>query len=226
MDIARPDLKRRKNRTRLTVIGGCAAAAAQSNSRHGSGTCSARTVRPRGSRLLSGESIIHAPRTIAAARLILPPDVHLQTPPNLTDDFGVLLEAGIDDWGGVSPVTADHVNPERPWPALDRLREVTEARGFANSTRHGELVVRLKGPYDIAASRPEAAPENAPYELSTDWWNGHVEAEVGPNYGRLLQLYGVHKTMREASRKRLRATRHQETDGSIRITLALSSEGQ
>jgi len=96
----------------------------------------------------------------------------------------------------------------------------TEARGFANSTRHGELVVRLKGPYDIAANRPEAAPENAPYELATDWWNGHVEAEVGPNYGRLLQLYGVHKTMREASRKRLRAIRHQETDGSIRITLA------
>ena len=96
----------------------------------------------------------------------------------------------------------------------------TEARGFANSTRHGELVVRLKGPYDIAANRPKEAPENAPYELATDWWNGHVEAEVGPNYGRLLQLYGVHKTIREASRKRLRATRHQETDGSIRITLA------
>ncbi len=96
----------------------------------------------------------------------------------------------------------------------------TEARGFANSTRHGELVVRLKGPYDIAANRSDAATENAPYELATDWWNGHVEAEVGPNYGRLLQLYGVHKTMREASRKRLRATRHQETDGSIRITLA------
>jgi hypothetical protein len=96
----------------------------------------------------------------------------------------------------------------------------TEARGFANSTRHGELVVRLKGPYDIAANRSDAAPENAPYELATDWWNGHVEAEVGPNYGRLLQLYGVHKTMQEASRKRLRATRHQENDGSIRITLA------
>ena len=96
----------------------------------------------------------------------------------------------------------------------------TEARGFANSPRHGELVVRLTGPYDIAANRPEEARENAPYELATDWWNGHVEAEVGPNYGRLLQLYGVHKTMREASRKRIRATRHQETDGSIRITLA------
>ena len=96
----------------------------------------------------------------------------------------------------------------------------TEARGFANSTRHGQLVVRLKGPYDIAANQVDAALENAPYELATDWWNGHVEAEVGPNYGRLLQLYGVHKTMREASNKRLRVTRHQETDGSIRITLA------
>lgn len=96
----------------------------------------------------------------------------------------------------------------------------TEARGFANSTRHGQLVVRLKGPYDIAANQVEEAPENAPYELATDWWNGHVEAEVGPNYGRLLQLYGVHKTMQEASRKRLRVTRHQESDGSIRITLA------
>ena len=72
---------------------------------------------------------------IALARLILPADVHLQAPPNLSDDFGVLLDAGIDDWGGVSPVTADHVNPERPWPALDRLREVTEARGFALAPR-------------------------------------------------------------------------------------------
>ena len=59
---------------------------------------------------------------IAWARLVLPPEVHVQAPPNLSDDFGPLLDAGIDDWGGVSPVTADHVNPERPWPALDRLR--------------------------------------------------------------------------------------------------------
>jgi FO synthase len=66
---------------------------------------------------------------IALARLVLPPDVHVQAPPNLSDDFGRLLDAGIDDWGGVSPVTADHVNPERPWPAVERLREVTEAAG-------------------------------------------------------------------------------------------------
>ena len=73
--------------------------------------------------------------SIAVARLILPPAVHLQAPPNLSDDFGVLLDAGIDDWGGVSPVTADHVNPERPWPALDRLRTVTEQKGFALASR-------------------------------------------------------------------------------------------
>jgi FO synthase len=72
---------------------------------------------------------------IALARLILPPEIHLQAPPNLSDDFGVLLDAGIDDWGGVSPVTADHVNPERPWPERDRLREVTEARGFELAPR-------------------------------------------------------------------------------------------
>jgi FO synthase len=72
---------------------------------------------------------------IALARLVLPADVHVQAPPNLADDFGVLLDAGIDDWGGVSPITADHVNPERPWPALDRLRAVTEARGFVLAPR-------------------------------------------------------------------------------------------
>jgi FO synthase len=73
--------------------------------------------------------------SIAAARLILPPEVHLQAPPNLSDDFGRLLAAGIDDWGGVSPVTADHVNPERPWPAVEGLGQVTEAAGFALAPR-------------------------------------------------------------------------------------------
>ena len=74
-------------------------------------------------------------QAIALARLILPDDVHLQAPPNLSDDFGPLIAAGIDDWGGVSPVTADHVNPERPWPALDRLREVTETAGHVLAPR-------------------------------------------------------------------------------------------
>ena len=73
--------------------------------------------------------------SIATARIVLPPDVHLQAPPNLTDEFGSLIAAGIDDWGGVSPVTADHVNPERPWPDLDRLREVTESAGHVLAPR-------------------------------------------------------------------------------------------
>ena len=72
---------------------------------------------------------------IALARLILQPEVHVQAPPNLSDDFGALLDAGIDDWGGVSPITADHVNPERPWPSLARLRQVTEARGHVLAPR-------------------------------------------------------------------------------------------
>jgi FO synthase len=66
---------------------------------------------------------------VAAARVVLGPDMHVQAPPNLSDDLGALLAAGIDDWGGVSPVTIDHVNPERPWPALERLRAATEATG-------------------------------------------------------------------------------------------------
>ena len=72
---------------------------------------------------------------IALARMILPLDVHIQAPPNLSDDFGYLLDAGVSDWGGVSPVTADHVNPERPWPDLDRLRDVTEAKGHTLAPR-------------------------------------------------------------------------------------------
>ena len=72
---------------------------------------------------------------IAAARLVLPSDIHVQAPPNLSDDLAPLLAAGIDDWGGVSPVTADHVNPERAWPALDILREATEAAGHTLAPR-------------------------------------------------------------------------------------------
>jgi FO synthase len=68
---------------------------------------------------------------IAIARLILPPEVSIQAPPNLTpDEYGNYLDAGLNDWGGVSPVTIDHVNPEAPWPKLDELGAVTEGRGF------------------------------------------------------------------------------------------------
>jgi FO synthase len=74
--------------------------------------------------------------TIAVARILLGPHAHLQAPPNLSyDDFPRLLDAGIDDWGGVSPVTIDHVNPEAPWPQLDRLRTATESHGLELAPR-------------------------------------------------------------------------------------------
>ncbi len=74
--------------------------------------------------------------TARAAREILPADVHLQVPPNLSyDEFPRLLESGIDDWGGVSPVTIDHVNPEAPWPEIERLRAATEEHGFELAPR-------------------------------------------------------------------------------------------
>jgi len=74
--------------------------------------------------------------TIAVARIVLGPRAHVQAPPNLSyADFPRLLDAGIDDWGGVSPVTIDHVNPEAPWPELDRLRAATESRGLELAPR-------------------------------------------------------------------------------------------
>jgi len=73
--------------------------------------------------------------TIAVARVLLPPEVHVQAPPNLSDDLAPLLDSGIDDWGGVSPVTLDHVNPERAWPALDLLRAATERAGLVLAPR-------------------------------------------------------------------------------------------
>ena len=73
--------------------------------------------------------------TIAVARLVLPDSIHLQAPPNLSDDPTRLLNFGIDDFGGISPVTADHVNPERAWPALNVLGDECDARGFNLAAR-------------------------------------------------------------------------------------------
>jgi FO synthase len=74
--------------------------------------------------------------TIRTAREVLGADMKIQAPPNLAyDDFPRLLDAGIDDWGGVSPVTIDHVNPEAPWPEIERLRAATEAAGLELAAR-------------------------------------------------------------------------------------------
>ena len=95
--------------------------------------------------------------SIAVARIVLGADVHVQAPPNLAyDDFPLLLDAGIDDWGGVSPVTLDHVNPEAPWPAVERLREACRSRGL-------ELAPRLPlYPEHVADLERWADPSVAP----------------------------------------------------------------
>jgi len=76
-------------------------------------------------------SVLEMLRTIATARLILGPAMNIQAPPNLTPDaYGLYLLAGINDWGGVSPLTRDFINPEAPWPKILELRKVTEDAGF------------------------------------------------------------------------------------------------
>ena len=74
-------------------------------------------------------------RTLAAARLILPEDISLQAPPNLSARHDAYIAAGINDWGGISPITIDHINPDHAWPTIGRLRATTVARGFSLKER-------------------------------------------------------------------------------------------
>ena len=98
-----------------------------------------------------------------------------------------------------------------------KLLTNSKCRGYANVTRLAPHVIRLKGPYDIAV---DPSPEkDGSYGLTADWWDGHVAKEVGTGYGRLLQSYGVHKTLREARTRGLRSTRRVEVDGSVLLTL-------
>ncbi|MGW5311026.1 bifunctional FO biosynthesis protein CofGH [Nocardia thailandica] len=127
---------------------------------------------------------------VAVTRLLLGPDVPVQAPPNLVSgaECRALLDAGIDDWGGVSPVTVDHVNPERPWPNLDTLRELTEAAGFTlvERTSAHPRYVRAGNPWidprigaHVAAltdpatglARPDAAPVGLPWQEPDESWD-------------------------------------------------------
>ncbi len=103
---------------------------------------------------------------IAVARLVLGPGARIQAPPNLIgDEYRMILAAGIDDWGGVSPLTPDHVNPERPWPQIGELAERTAAGGF---TLHERLTI-----YPGYLREPWLDPRVAP----------HVAALADPETG-------------------------------------------
>ena len=95
------------------------------------------------------------------------------------------------------------------------LLQDAEARGYYENKTKGDYVIRLKGPYDIALNRQ---PDGT-FGLTGDLWNGHVEQEVGQGYGRLLQLYGVHKATIEARKKGLSVLRRQQQNGSIKLVL-------
>lgn len=99
---------------------------------------------------------------VAVARLVMGPRMRIQVPPNLSDpgEFELLVRAGADDWGGVSPLTADHVNPERPWPHLDDLAARTAELGYAlreRLTAHPEFVGAPETWLDPAMRGPVAA---------------------------------------------------------------------
>jgi hypothetical protein len=95
------------------------------------------------------------------------------------------------------------------------LIQNSSARRYINNQIKGEYVIQLKGPYDIAVNKNQ----DGTYGLTTDWWDGHVEKEVGANFGKLLQLYGVHKTMLEARKKGLSVLRRAKQDGSIKLVV-------
>jgi 7,8-didemethyl-8-hydroxy-5-deazariboflavin synthase CofG subunit len=109
-------------------------------------------------------------RTLAVARLLMP-SMNIQAPPNLSDPhYADLLDGGINDWGGISPLTADFINPEKPWPNLDQLRKKTEAKGFALRQRlpvYPEFIntqnPMAAGSLDLLTQKVSAAADSAGY---------------------------------------------------------------
>jgi FO synthase len=122
-------------------------------------------------------SVFEMLRTIAVARLILGPRMNIQAPPNLTPDaHGMYLLAGINDWGGISPVTKDHINPERPWPNLLELKETCTDAGFELRERFGLY--------------PEYVREEGRYA-------GFIPDAIRPVIGRLADADGLVKREEE-----------------------------
>ncbi|MDE0546549.1 7,8-didemethyl-8-hydroxy-5-deazariboflavin synthase CofG [Microbacterium sp. C7(2022)] len=110
---------------------------------------------------------------VAVARLVMGSSMRIQVPPNLSDvtEFDLLVRAGADDWGGVSPLTADHVNPERPWPHLDDLAARTAELGFTlreRLTAHPEFVGDPDTWLDPAMRAPVAALADAETGLAAE----------------------------------------------------------
>jgi 7,8-didemethyl-8-hydroxy-5-deazariboflavin synthase CofG subunit len=105
-------------------------------------------------------------RTVAVARLLMP-EVNLQAPPNLSAPYyEELLDAGINDWGGVSPLTPDFINPEKPWPHLDQLQARTESRGYILRQRlpvYPEFLATISSRPGLLSEKVQAAADREGY---------------------------------------------------------------
>ncbi|MDF0531540.1 7,8-didemethyl-8-hydroxy-5-deazariboflavin synthase CofG [Tsukamurella sp. 8F] len=125
---------------------------------------------------------------VAVTRLLLGPGMRVQAPPNLTDEaeLSLLVRAGIDDWGGVSPLTPDHVNPERPWPQIEELARLTAAGGYTlreRLTAHPHYIRAARG----AAERREGAGSAASGQGTADWFDDRL----APHLLRQADDYGL-----------------------------------
>jgi FO synthase len=166
--------------------------------------------------------------TIAVTRLVLGPKARIQAPPNLVgDQHGLILDAGIDDWGGVSPLTPDHVNPERPWPQIDELAELTGRAGFTLRERLTIYPAYIREPWldprvagHVAAlvdpatglANEAAIPEGRPWQEPDGGWGEssgrtdlHVTIDtVGRTADRredFSEIYGDWDLLSERSRR-------------------------
>ncbi|MEU0843043.1 bifunctional FO biosynthesis protein CofGH [Streptomyces sp. NPDC005962] len=165
--------------------------------------------------------------TVAVARHILGPTGCIQAPPNLVDaEYERLIGAGIDDWGGVSPLTPDHVNPERPWPQVDELAERSAAAGFELRERlavypefiqRGEpwldprLLPHVRALADPATglARPDALPAGLPWQEPDEAFSGagrtdlhhtiDTEGRTGDRRDDFDEVYGDWEALREAA---------------------------
>ncbi|MBI0377608.1 bifunctional FO biosynthesis protein CofGH, partial [Streptomyces albiflaviniger] len=187
--------------------------------------------------------------TVAVARHILGPSACIQAPPNLVDaEYEQLIGAGIDDWGGVSPLTPDHVNPERPWPQVDELAERSAAAGFRlrerlavypEYVRRGEPwldprllphVTALADP-ETGLAREDAIPTGLPWQEPDEAFNASgrtdlhraidTEGRTGDRREDFDEVYGDWEALREAAAPGMVPSR---VDADVKAALARAAD--
>ncbi|MGI5195845.1 bifunctional FO biosynthesis protein CofGH [Streptomyces sp. CA-288835] len=187
--------------------------------------------------------------TVAVARHIMGPSACLQAPPNLVDsEYGRLIGAGIDDWGGVSPLTIDHVNPERPWPQIDQLAEQSAAAGFELRERlcvYPEFVqrgepwldprllphVRALADPETGLASPDAVVEGHPWQEPDEAFTSSgrtdlhrtidTEGRTGDRRNDFDEVYGDWEALREAAAPGMVPSR---IDTDVRAALATAAD--